>query len=102
MKMHMQIEKIRFGLEITVRLKRMMVRTLSTQSGSDVNFDDRYLNTPGCQRLVLPKAQTSYKKCDVNNHIAAEHYLLTIHEIDCMGHLRHVLRILQTTINDSL
>ena len=47
--MHMQIEMIRFGLEITVRLKRMMLRTLSTQSGSDVNFDDRYLNTPGAE-----------------------------------------------------
>ena len=80
----------------------MMLRTLSTQSGSDVNFDDRYLNTPGARDLSCRRHKRATRNVTSTITYAAEHYLLTIHEIDRMGHLRHVLRILQTTINDSL
>ena len=38
---------------------------------------------------------------DVNNHIG-EHHLQTGRSIKSIGTLRHALRILQATINDSL
>ena len=38
---------------------------------------------------------------DVNNHVA-EHHLQTGRNIKSIGTLRHALRILQATINDSL
>ena len=41
------------------------------------------------------------KNDDVNNHIA-EHHLQTRRNIKSIGTLRHALRILQATINDSL
>ena len=41
------------------------------------------------------------KNDDVNNHIA-EHHLQTGRNIKSIGTLRHALRILQATINDSL
>ena len=61
--------------------------------------------TAECLTQIEHKRATEQERAtkndDVNNHIA-EHHLQTGRNIKSIGTLRHALRILQATINDSL